>query len=148
MENEYLLDMRSIHKSFVGVKALQNVDFSIRYGEVHALMGENGAGKSTLMKIVSGIYQRDSGSMIFDGKEVDLKNAIEAKGVGIATIYQEINVLPELSVMENLFIGREIKQKNNFFIDWKKSAKEAKELLKRVGLTNIDIHQPIKGLGQ
>lgn len=147
MENRALLEMQGINKSFVGVRALQDVDFSVNIGEVHALVGENGAGKSTLMKIVSGVYTRDAGSMVFGGQDVFPKSALEAQKIGISTIYQELNVIPELSVYENLFIGRERMRKGRLFIDWKTSKKEARTLLERVGLPNIDISQPIKTFG-
>ena len=106
MGNEYILEMRGISKSFSSVKVLHEVDFRIKKGEVHALMGENGAGKSTLIKILTGIYSRDGGTVLFDGKEIRLSDALEAQKVGISTIYQEISLVGQLSVAENIYIGR------------------------------------------
>ena len=95
-----------IEKSFPGVKALSDIDFAIRKGTVHALCGENGAGKSTLMKIIMGLYQPDKGQIFLDGKPVEIKNPIQARELGISMIAQELNYVPELSVEENLFLGR------------------------------------------
>ena len=97
--------MRGIEKSFPGVRALSGVSFDVRPGEVHALLGENGAGKSTLIKIVSGVYQPDVGSILVDGKQVDFSTPDDARRAGVATIYQELLLFPELSVAENIFLG-------------------------------------------
>src|SRR5436190_366911 len=99
--------MRHIRKTFPGVVALDDVDFELRRGEVHILLGENGAGKSTLMKILSGAYQRSAGQIVFDGVEVEIKNPRHAQDLGISTIYQEFNLIPQLSIGENIFLGRE-----------------------------------------
>ena len=107
-EEKYLLRMRHIRKSFPGVLVLDDVDFSVRYGEVHALMGENGAGKSTLIKILTGIYTSDSGTIEIDGKEVSIRSKHDAAKAGISVIYQELSLIPTLSVMQNIFLGQEM----------------------------------------
>lgn len=104
---EIILEAKKICKSFSGVPVLQNVDFSVRKGEVHALMGENGAGKSTLIKILTGVYTKDSGSIFWDGKQVEINNYKECQKLGIACIYQELSVIPPLTVAQNVFLGRE-----------------------------------------
>ena len=100
-----LLEVRGIEKSFPGVRALSGVSFDVRPGEVHALLGENGAGKSTLIKIVSGVYQPDVGSILVNGTQVDFSSPDDARRAGVATIYQELLLFPELSVAENIFLG-------------------------------------------
>lgn len=128
MQEECLLKLRGINKSFPGVKALQNVDFTLQKGDIHALMGENGAGKSTLIKILTGVYQKDAGSIYIDGKEVNINSPQDAQNNGISTVYQEITLCPNLTVAENMFIGREggmwIKQR-----DYEKKANEQLESL-------------------
>ena len=104
--DQALLEMRNISKSFPGVKALDNVSLTVRPGTVHALMGENGAGKSTLMKCLFGIYHKDSGSIILDGKEVSFKNSKEALENGVAMVHQELNQALTRSVQDNLWLGR------------------------------------------
>ena len=98
--------MKNIHKSFPGVRALQGVDFTLRKGEVHALMGENGAGKSTLIKVLTGVYSKDEGDILMEGNAVAIHSPQDAQKVGISTVYQEITLCPNLSVAENMFIGR------------------------------------------
>ncbi|HVM70597.1 MAG TPA: sugar ABC transporter ATP-binding protein [Anaerolineales bacterium] len=104
---EVILEVRNVSKSFPGVRALDNVSFELRKGEVHALVGENGAGKSTLMKILSGVYQADEGTIRYKGKEVTFRDVTQASRAGIGIIYQELNLIPHLSVAANIFIGRE-----------------------------------------
>lgn len=140
MENQYLLEMQNISKGFPGVQAIKQVDFKVRYGEVHGLMGENGAGKSTLMKILNGLYSSDSGRVLFDGKEIHPQSSLEAQKLGISTIYQELNLIPELSICENIYIGREPMGK--WGIDWKKIENNARELLAGIGL-DYDVKQPL-----
>lgn len=103
---EYLLEMRGINKSFPGVKALDNVNLNVRPHSIHALMGENGAGKSTLLKCLFGIYQKDSGSIVFQGKEVDFHSAKEALENGISMVHRELNLVLQRSVMDNMWLGR------------------------------------------
>ena len=131
---EPILEMRNIDKSFPGVHALNNVSFNVCPGEVHALMGENGAGKSTLMKVLTGIYTRDSGSIIFEGKEVEFHNAREAQDAGVVIVHQELNMMGHLTVAQNIFVGREFKK--GLGIDDKKMNEEAAKLFK---MLNIDI---------
>ncbi|BBJ90344.1 hypothetical protein ECGSH8M2_008810 [Escherichia coli] len=109
--SETFLQMKHITKRFPGVLALNDVQFSLRRGEVHALLGENGAGKSTLMKILSGVYQPDEGEIIFEDKPVSFSDPLSAQNVGITIIHQEFNLFPELTVEENIFIGREFCKK-------------------------------------
>ncbi len=109
MENNVVLTMRDISKTFPGVKALQHVDFTLRKGEIHALMGENGAGKSTLIKVLTGVHPFESGEIKMEGKDAPIVNRSpqDAQDNGISTVYQEVNLCPNLTVAENLFIGRE-----------------------------------------
>ncbi|MDR3690273.1 MAG: sugar ABC transporter ATP-binding protein [Fimbriimonas sp.] len=102
-----LLEMRGIDKSFPGVKALDSVDFTLRSGEIHALMGENGAGKSTLIKVLTGVFPKDGGSIALEGKLIHPRTPLHAQTLGISTVYQEVNLVPTLSVAENIFLGRE-----------------------------------------
>ena len=106
MSEQTVLQMRGIYKSFPGVKALQDVSFRLRKGEIHALMGENGAGKSTLIKVLTGVYPKDAGTIEIENKTVQIHSPQEAQRVGISTVYQEISLCPNLSVAENIYIGR------------------------------------------
>lgn len=128
-----VLKMTDINKSFSGVKALKGAALELRSGEVHALMGENGAGKSTLMKILTGIYERDSGQVEVFGEKVKFTNVKESQDAGIAIIHQELNMMKDLTVAQNIFIGREY-MKYGVFIDDKKMEREAEKLLKYVGV--------------
>lgn len=132
---EVILQMRGIDKSFAGVPALKKAQFELRSGEVHALMGENGAGKSTLMKILTGIYRRDAGEVIFAGKSVVYTSPREAQEAGIAMVHQELNMMHHLTVAQNLFIGRET-MKFGIFTDDADTEAKASELFQ---LLNIDI---------
>ena len=107
MSEQVLLEMRQIDKRFPGVHALDHVDFKVRQGEIHALMGENGAGKSTLIKVLTGLYTKDGGRILFDGREVSFNSPLDSQKAGISTIYQEINLIPYMSVAENIFLGHE-----------------------------------------
>ena len=131
---DIILTMKGIDKSFPGVHALDHVDLEIRKGEVLALMGENGAGKSTLMKVLTGIYKKDSGTITYEGKEVEFANTREAQDAGIVIVHQELNMLGHLTVAQNLFIGREFM--NGVKIDDKKMNEEAKKLFDKL---NVDI---------
>ena len=130
MENITFFEMRGISKTFPGVKALDNVGFSVAEGEIRALVGENGAGKSTLMKILNGNYKKDCGQILIDGKEVDITNPQVADANGITIIFQELNLVDELSIAENIFAGRLAKRGK--LINWKELNAKAKELLDRV----------------
>ena len=119
-ENVYLLRASGIVKTFSQVTALKNVDFELRTGEVMALMGENGAGKSTLIKIITGLYAKDSGKIELAGHEINPRSVLESQQLGIQTVYQELNLSPFLSIAENLFLGHEIKNQWGR-IDWEKN---------------------------
>ena len=128
--------MQGISKAFGPVRVLEQVDFAIAGGEIHALMGENGAGKSTLMKILSGVYRSDAGSIVIDGKVVHIRSTRQAEACGIAIIHQELNLIPQLSVMENLFLGREPSRFG--VIDSARMRREAQAQLVSLGAGNID----------
>ena len=140
MEQNYLLEMKKICKSFPGVKALKGVDFRVKAGEVHALMGENGAGKSTLIKVLTGIYTKNSGEIFFNGNNVNPSTALQAQQIGISTIYQELNLVPYLSICENIFLGRETKKFG--IIDWKTVENQSERILAEMGI-NVDVKQPL-----
>ncbi len=127
MDKKYILEFQNICKSFIGVKALSDISFKIRQGDVHALLGENGAGKSTLMKILSGAYTKDEGKIYFEGQEIHVKSAKESEKLGISIIYQELNLIPELSVAENIYLARQPLKKG--IIDWKTMNKDAEDML-------------------
>ena len=129
---DVILTMKGIHKSFPGVHALKGVNLEIRKGEVLALMGENGAGKSTLMKVLTGIYKRDEGEIIYEGKTVEFQNPRDAQDAGIAIVHQEINMMGQLTVAQNIFIGREFM--NGKLIDDKKMNEEAAKLFERLNI--------------
>ncbi|WP_327128189.1 MULTISPECIES: sugar ABC transporter ATP-binding protein [unclassified Streptomyces] len=139
-----LLRIEGIRKTFPGVVALDSVDFDLRRGEVHVLLGENGAGKSTLIKMLSGAYRPDSGRILVDGNEVRVHGAQDAERLGIATIYQEFNLVPELTVAENIFLGRQPRRFG--MIDRKKMEADAEELLRRVGV-NVSPKVKVRELG-
>ncbi len=130
MLSENILKMEGISKSFPGVKALDNVDFALRKGEIHALMGENGAGKSTLIKVITGVYEKDAGRIAIDGKPIHLRSPQEAQNMGIGTVYQEITLCPNLTVAENMFIGRS----RNAFVQWKQMNEKAAQMLSSLGI--------------
>ncbi len=135
-----LLDARGISKFFPGVKALSKVDFSLRKGEIMALLGENGAGKSTLVKALTGVYHRDEGEIILDGVSIDPQSTAHAQNLGIGTVYQEVNLLPNMSVVDNLFIGREPKKFG--FVDRKSMVIRAKQIMLSYGF-DIDVTLPL-----
>lgn len=132
--NKPILQMKNITKEFPGVKALDNVNLELHEGKVMALMGENGAGKSTLMKILSGVYKKNSGQIFYKGEETDIKGPKDAGEKGIAIIHQELNLVKDLSIGENIFLGRE--PKSGFRIDFNKLHKESDKLLQKL---NVDI---------
>ena len=130
--SENLLEMKNICKSFPGVKALQNVDFQLKPGEIHALLGENGAGKSTLIKVLGGIYHPEEGQIFIDGKEVAITDVNSARDNGISIIHQELVLVPYMTVAENIFLGREPKGK--FGVDFAQMRKRAQEMLDQFDL--------------
>lgn len=127
------LRMIGVGKSFPGVRALNNVDFNLHCGEIHALMGENGAGKSTLIKVLTGVYPMDEGKVYIDGKQTFIRSPLDAQKYGISTVYQELNLCPNLTVAENLFLGREPLKRG--LIDWKCMNQEADKLLKELNIS-------------
>lgn len=132
--------MRGISKAFRGVQALKGVDFTVRAGEIHALMGENGAGKSTLIKVLTGVHPRDSGEVLLAGQSVSPQAPREAEELGISTVYQEINLIPELSVAENIMLGRQPRRFG--FIDWKELHARARRALQRLEI-DLDLHRSV-----
>ena len=132
MQDSIVLSARGICKSFPGVRALHNVDFTLRKGEIHALMGENGAGKSTLIKVLTGVYSKDAGQIHIDGiqGEVSIRSPQEAQNAGISTVYQEITLCPNLTVAENMFIGRS----KGAVVRWKEIEKKAGTILENLGI--------------
>lgn len=145
MDSEYILEMRDITKEFPGVKALDGVNFKVRRGEIHCLVGENGAGKSTLMKVLSGVwgYGSYSGEIIFNGELQKFHSIADSENKGIAIIYQELALFPELSIYENIFFGHEIVSGHQ--INWNETIVQAKEILKKVRL-DVDLSIPAKRL--
>ncbi|CAN7620363.1 sugar ABC transporter ATP-binding protein [Paenibacillus sp. LjRoot153] len=141
MQEHPLLVMSGVSKFFPGVKALTNVDFQLRRGEIHALMGQNGAGKSTLIKVLTGVYEMDKGTVILNGQNVRIKSPKDAQALGISTVYQEVNLCPNISVAENLFIGRQ-PLKQGGMIDWGVMNRKSEELLERLSI-QIDVTKPL-----
>ena len=133
--HEYLLKMQGISKTFPGVNALQNVDFSLRRGEVVALVGENGAGKSTLMKILTGVYRRDAngGTILFDGRPVDYTEPMESKRDGIIMIFQELSLVMDVTVAENVFLGSLPMRGKSCLVNHKELYRRCKEILQEIG---------------
>src|SRR5215203_5582650 len=136
-----LLEMEGISKAFPGVRALEEASLTVGRGEVHAVMGQNGAGKSTLIKILTGAYRRDHGTIMFAGKEVDFATPAESQRAGIATIYQEINLAPHRSIAENIFLSREPVRFG--FLDRKRMRSEANRILRGFNL-DIDVELPLE----
>jgi ribose transport system ATP-binding protein len=142
---ENILELKKISKHFPGVQALDSVDMDLTKGEVHALVGENGAGKSTLIKILSGVYQRDSGEILFEGRPLEIKDPFTALSLGIATVYQDPELAPDLSIAENIFMGvHPVKKKS--LIDWKKLYKDTRNLTTELGMQR-NPKELVRGLG-
>ncbi|WP_419957955.1 sugar ABC transporter ATP-binding protein [Psychrobacillus psychrotolerans] len=145
-----ILEMKNVSKSFPGVKALQNVNFSLEKGEVHCLIGANGAGKSTLMKILAGVYNKDEGEILLDGESVTFKTPSDSMALGISIIHQELSLIEELSLAENIFLGDYLKSKGGF-INWKKVNEEAKKIFSLLGVSaspNMHTSEASMGLKQ
>ena len=142
---EYILEMKGIRKSFPGVLALDDVDFCVRPGEIHSLMGENGAGKSTLIKILTGVYDMDAGQILLNGQEEKMHSTLDAQNLGISTVYQELNMIPHLSVAENIYLGR-YPRRSNGLIHWKKMYDDANALLSGMGL-KVDARRQLSTYG-
>ncbi|MFG2502736.1 sugar ABC transporter ATP-binding protein [Streptomyces sp. NPDC048441] len=140
-----VLSVTHLSKTFPGVRALDSVDFTARAGEVHALIGENGAGKSTLIKVLTGVYAPDAGKLTYNDRQVAFASPLEAQHAGISTIYQEVNLVPLMSVARNLFLGREPRGRLGL-IDFRRMHREADEALRRLGI-HIDVRRPLRELG-
>jgi ribose transport system ATP-binding protein len=143
--SKLLLKMEGISKAFPGVQALSGVEFELNEGEVHALLGENGAGKSTLMKILTGIYQKDAGTIEYQGKNIEVPDTKAAQRLGISIIHQELNLAPHLTVAQNIFIGREPKGLFNLFLDEKELNDRAQKLFERLNI-NLDPRELVGNL--
>ena len=135
-----VLVARGICKTFPGVKALDRVDFELRGGEIHALMGENGAGKSTLIKVLTGVYPIDAGTLTLAGTRIQPRSTLQAQQAGISTVYQEVNLIPHLSVAENICLGRQPRRLG--FLNWRGIRKRAVSALEKLGI-RIDVSQPL-----
>jgi simple sugar transport system ATP-binding protein len=135
-----LLAVRGLGKEFPGIRALDDVDFTLSRGEIHALMGENGAGKSTLIKVLTGVYPRDGGEILLEGRPIDPRTPAEAQRLGISTVYQEVNLIPFLSVAENIFLGRQPMKLGR--IDWKQIRLRAADRLGRLDI-EVDVTRPL-----
>jgi len=142
--SEYILELKKISKSFSGVEVLHEVSFALRPGEVHALLGENGAGKSTLVKIITGVHQPDKGEILLNGEHVHFHDARESRQAGIAAIYQELSLFPDLDVAENIFAGRQPVTLGGR-VDWRKLYSEAGKLLESLGV-KLDLKQKARTL--
>jgi rhamnose transport system ATP-binding protein len=142
--SEYILELKNIRKSFSGVEVLHDVSFSLRPGEVHALLGENGAGKSTLVKIITGVHQPDHGEILLHDQPVHFSDARESRQAGIAAIYQELTLFPDLDVAENIFVGRQPLAAGRR-VDWQKLYAEAGKLLESLGV-KLDLKQKARTL--
>ncbi|WP_203914387.1 sugar ABC transporter ATP-binding protein [Rhizocola hellebori] len=144
MDSVPLLSVRGVCKRFPGVLALQDVSLDLPAGQVHALVGENGAGKSTLIKVLTGVHRADEGEIAYDGRPVDFHQPKQAQQAGISTIYQEVNLIPLMSVARNLFLGREPRRFG--LIDLPRMNREASETLARYGV-HVDVRKPLRSLG-
>lgn len=142
--SEYILELKKISKSFSGVEVLRDVSFSLMPGEVHALLGENGAGKSTLMKVITGVHHPDSGEILLNGVPVRFDDTRESRQAGIAAIYQELSLFPDLDVAENIFVGRQPVTLGGR-VDWRKLYAEAGKLLDSLGV-RLDLKQKARNL--
>ncbi|NUO41092.1 MAG: sugar ABC transporter ATP-binding protein [Streptomyces sp.] len=140
-----VLAVRGLSKTFPGVRALDDVDLTLHAGEVHALIGENGAGKSTLIKLLTGVYRPDGGEVVFQGRAVSFATPLEAQKAGISTIYQEVNLIPLLSVARNLFLGREPRNRLGL-LDMTRMNQRAEETLRTYGV-RVDVRRPLRTLG-
>lgn len=145
MENTLVLEALNVCKSFGTNCVLKDMGFQLRKNEVHALLGINGAGKSTLIKIISGAYTQDSGKIYIDGKDVGIMSPTKAMNNGVATIYQETSLYPQLSVTENLFVGRRVKK--GMFLDWKSMEEAAGKVFERMGVS-IDLYEKVANIGK
>lgn len=141
---DYILQVKNVTKRFNGLPALEEISFNVKRGEMHALMGENGAGKSTFIKILTGLYTKEEGTIVFDGENCDFRSTLDAQHAGISTIYQELNMIPYLTVSENIFLGRY--PQNAIGIDWKKMNRDAQKMIDDLGV-DIDVKKKLNEYG-
>src|SRR5262249_21227563 len=141
-----LISLKNVAKAYAGVPALRRVNLTIEPGEIHALMGENGAGKSTLIKILAGVVAPDSAEIGIDDRPTSIGGPAEAHRLGFRFIHQEFNVVPALSVAENIFIGRPYPTRARMLVDWRKVHATARDALERLGITHIDTRSKIARL--
>lgn len=146
MINNTILRVNGICKDFPGVRALNDVSFELKKGEIHAIVGENGAGKSTLMKILGGVYKEDKGDIYINETMVDISNPRKSLQLGIAIVYQELNLVPPLNVVENLYIGEELVKPSTHLLDKRKMIEETNLILNSLGHRNIDINDKVRNL--
>ena len=139
--SDFILELKDVVKTFGSVTALSGVQFKLKRGEIHAIMGENGAGKSTFIKVITGVHQPDSGIMLLEGDRITLKSTTDSAKLGIAAIYQHVTAFPDLSVTENIFMGQEIKNKLGIY-NWKLMTKRAKELIEPLS-AEINVNKPM-----
>ena len=143
-DTEPIIEMKNISVEFPGVKALQNVDFRLLPGEVHALMGENGAGRTTLIKALTGVNTLASGKIYMSGTEVNFDGTASAQAAGVSTVYQEVNLLTNLSIGENVMLGHEVR--GPLGINWKKTNQEARTALAALDLGHLDPRAPLSSI--
>jgi ribose transport system ATP-binding protein len=143
--SETLLEMKGIVKDFPGQRAVDNVDFSVQRGEIHALVGANGAGKSTLIKILAGLYSKDKGEIWFNGKKVDIRDAHQARLYGLSFVHQELCLVPYFNAIENFYLGLDYPKKSLGLIDWIEAEKNTKALVSQMGM-KIDVKKPVSEL--
>jgi ribose transport system ATP-binding protein len=143
--NQTILELKNISKFYPGVQALKDVDFELKIGEVHVLIGENGAGKSTMGNLIIGAEKPNTGNILFEGREQSFESPADAICLGIAGVNQELMLIPWLNAAQNIFLNREPRNKKfPFIIDYKKMNKDAQEILKSIGGSNIQVSRPIK----
>ncbi|WP_336785215.1 sugar ABC transporter ATP-binding protein [Paenibacillus sp. MMO-177] len=144
-EKDILVRMEGINKYFPGVQALQDCRFELKRGEVHALVGENGAGKSTMMKVLTGVYQKDGGSIVYEGTEIEIPSAKVAQNLGISVIHQELNLAPDLTVAQNIYIGREPRRGLRLFLNERELKRKVERLFERLNM-ELDPDEPVADL--
>jgi ABC-type sugar transport system ATPase subunit len=142
---EVILLMNGISKTFPGVQALKNIDFELKKGEVHALVGENGAGKTTLMNILNGMVQKDEGEILISNEEVEIRTPLDARNMGISFIHQELELILNLTVRENIFLGHELRRGLFRLIDWKATGTQTADFLKKLGI-HVDPNEKVANL--
>ena len=143
--SEYVVELKNVTKRFPGVVALKNMSIGIKPGEIHGLIGENGAGKSTLIKVLTGVHNPEEGEIFVDGEKKVFRNPVQSREAGIACVYQELNIVKQLSVTDNVFMGRAVKK--GLLLDYPRMHKEAEEALKTLGHPEIDVKKEAGKLG-